>query len=80
MTVPDDTDQLAAALAWERAQTALAFERVETRKSILKRYLDCGHWIDGSEPYRYQVWKRNCDPELTQRLDCEFCAREDQAY
>lgn len=77
MVVLDDIDQLAAALAWERAQTALAFERSEARRTILKRRCDCGHWIDGGEPYRYQVWKLNRDPELTQRLDCEFCARVD---
>ena len=75
--VLDDTADLYAALAWERAQSALAFARDCVRHTKLKRRLDCGHWIDGSELYRYQVWKRNCDHEISQRLDCEFCARVD---
>lgn len=68
-----------AYLAWERRHTALAFHRTDERKTKLKRRCDCAHWIDGGEPYRYQVWKFNCDTEITQRLDCEFCARVDQA-
>lgn len=76
--VLDDTEQLAVALAWERAQLMPAFERTEERTTILKRRCDCGHWIDGSEPYRYQVWKMRHDgSRLEQRRDCEFCARVD---
>ena len=54
-----------------------AFSRTCTRRSKLKRKLECGHWIDGSEPYRYHVSKCYGDAELTQRRDCEFCARVD---
>jgi hypothetical protein len=56
-----------------------AFARTEHRHARLKRQVDCGHWIDGTEPYRYQVWKLNCDPRgvIHQRTDCEFCARRD---
>lgn len=53
-----------------------AFQRFCTRKSKLKRKLECGHYIDASEPYRYGVWKLY-GSELEQRRDCEFCARED---
>jgi hypothetical protein len=67
-------------LAWERKQEAFAFHRVDERKTILKRRCDCGHWIDGTEPYRYQVWKLNSDTTISQRLDCEPCARRDASY
>lgn len=65
--------------AYERWLYATAFERTATRAARLKRKLDCGHWIDGSEPYRYQVWRTNDQPRgvLSQRTDCEFCARGD---
>lgn len=67
------------AFTFEKWLCAFSFRRTETRRTILKRLLDCGHWIDGSEPYRYQVWRLNLDPrgEITQRRDCEFCARSD---
>lgn len=64
-------------LAWLKRQSALAFSRIAHRKAKLKRLCDCGHWIDGSEPYRYQVWKQNGDERLSQRTDCEACARAD---
>lgn len=64
-------------LAWVKRQGALAFARVSDRRARLKRRCDCGHVIDGSEPYRYQVWKYNGDAELSQRTDCESCARRD---
>jgi hypothetical protein len=59
-----------------------AFYRAESRKSRLKRLCDCGHWIDGTEPYRYQVWKLRPSQSrgVEQRLDCEFCARTDNSY
>jgi hypothetical protein len=61
---------------------AYAFFREDRRKTRLKRLLDCGHWIDGTEPYRYLVWRLVSDPRSTiqQRLDCEFCARTDARY
>lgn len=61
---------------------AFAFYRTERRKTRLKRLCDCGHWIDGTEPYRYQVWKlrSSSTARVEQRLDCEFCARADNAY
>lgn len=59
---------------------AYAFHRVDSRRTRLKRRLDCGHVIDGSEPYRYVVWKLNGDVGITQRLDCETCARRDASY
>lgn len=71
------SDEHYAYLEWEKHQNAFAFKRTEDRKTRLKRKCDCGHWIDGGEPYRYQVWKINGDRTITQRTDCEFCARED---
>lgn len=64
---------------YERWLHSYAFTREETRRTILKRQCTpgCGHWIDGGEPYRYQVWKLNMDSEISQRRDCEFCARGD---
>lgn len=59
---------------------AFAFHRVDVRRTRLKRRLDCEHVIDGSEPYRYQVFKLNGAERITQRTDCEFCARVDAAY
>lgn len=64
-------------LAWLRRQTVVAFARTCYRRAKLKRLCDCSHWIDGSEPYRYQVWKMNGDAAITQRTDCEHCARRD---
>lgn len=55
-----------------------AFVRDCVRRARLKRRCDCGHWIDGAEPYRYQVWKLNGDRQITQRTDCEWCARQDE--
>lgn len=67
-------------LEWERKQNAVAFTRTETRCTRLKRRLDCGHVIDGSQPYRYHVFKLNSDTSLNQRTDCEVCARADVSY
>jgi hypothetical protein len=70
-----------AELEWrehERWLAAFAFARSVVRRARLKRRCDCGHWIDGSEPYRYQVWKLNADRGITQRTDCEQCARDDE--
>ena len=68
--------------AAETDEYAFAFHRTERRKTRLKRLCDCDHWIDGTEPYRYQVWRLGSDPRGTirQRLDCEFCARADARY
>jgi hypothetical protein len=57
-----------------------AFHRVDRRRTRLKRRLDCGHVIDGSEPYRYVVFKLNGADRIVQQLDCEFCARRDDSY
>lgn len=57
------------------------FARTEYRHTRLKRRLDCSHWIDGGEPYRYQVWlERDSGARIAQRTDCEFCARRDNRY
>ena len=72
-----EADAPADYLAWLKKQSALAFSRIANRRAKLKRRCDCGHWIDGSEPYRYQVWKCNGDQTISQRTDCETCARED---
>jgi hypothetical protein len=80
--VPSDAE-------WEWQQqekwlAAYAFVRSCVRRAKLKRQCDCGHWVDGSVKgetgalYRYQVWKLNGDRELTQRTDCEWCARVDE--
>lgn len=59
--------------------SSFAFERSCTRRTRLKRGpLDCGHVIDGSEPYRYMVWKVPGTVGVEQRLDCEFCSRRDE--
>lgn len=63
--------------AYTYAAPLLAFHRVETRRARLKRRTDCGHVIDGSEPYRYQVWKVPGTAGVGQRTDCEFCSRRD---
>lgn len=57
-----------------------AFQRFCTRRARLKRTLECGHVVDASEPYRYGVWKLYGDTEISQRRDCEFCARSDIRY
>lgn len=57
-----------------------AFQRFCVRRARLKRKLECGHWIDGSEPYRYGVWKHYGDDRIWQRTDCEECARVDARY
>jgi hypothetical protein len=59
---------------------SFAFHRVEVRHTRLKRRCDCGCWVDGSEPYHYQVWKLVGAAGIEQRLDCEFCARVDGRY
>jgi hypothetical protein len=76
------TDEEYEALEYERRMFAYSFHRTEVRKAKLKRPCDCGHWIDGSEPYRYCVWRTNDMPRGTiqQRTDCEFCARADNRY
>lgn len=61
------------------ALATVEFERVAYRRRRLKVRLDCGHTIDGGEPYRYQVWKLS-DGGLQQRSDCEFCSRTDAAF
>lgn len=68
---------IADLVEYERWLTGFAFARECRRKARWKRLLDCGHWIDGSEPYRYQVWKLNCETGIAQRTDCEFCCRGD---
>ncbi len=77
LVIYDDVEQ---ALAWEASQAAFAFHRTDERHTRLKRHGDCGHWIDGSEPYRYQVWLLNGEDRLGQRIDCEFCARDDSRF
>lgn len=67
-------------LKWIKKQDSTEFHRIDERKTKLKRKLDCGHWIDGSEPYRYQVWKHSSEDGIGQRTDCEFCARQDASY
>lgn len=64
---------------YEKWLAAFAFARTDDRHTKLKRKMEpgCGHWIDSGEPYRYQVWKLNADTVITQRYDCEFCARGD---
>lgn len=72
-------EELGEARELERWLLGYAFARSELRRTLLKRLCTCGHWIDGGEPYRYQVWRlRLMAPgELEQRSDCEFCARVD---
>ena len=67
---------------FERWIVGYAFARTETRRRRLKALMDCGHWIDGSEPYRYQVWRLNSAPRgvIEQRTECEECARRDYNY
>ena len=74
-------DRLAAEL-YQRWLYSFAFRREERRRTLLKRLCDCGCWIDGGEPYRYQVWRLNVMPAgvIEQRTDCEFCARVDNRY
>lgn len=66
-------------LAWEARQAQAEFERQCLRRRRFKTQLDCGHWIDGSELYRYQVWKFRGET-IGQRTDCEVCARVDNRY
>jgi hypothetical protein len=66
-------------LAWEARRSRPEFARACVRRRRLKARMDCGHTIDGSELYRYQVWKYVDEP-LGQRTDCEVCAREDNRY
>lgn len=72
------TDDELDYLQWERARSRPEFARSCTRRRRLKSRLDCGHVIDGTEPYRYQVAKYP-DAPLWQRTDCEQCARVDLA-
>ena len=72
-------DELAQLVEAHRADEH-AFARSETRRTRLKRGpLDCGHVIDGSEPYRYHVWKVRGTAGVEQRRECEFCARRELA-
>lgn len=63
------------AVATERDANRLSFSRVETRRRRRKIRLDCGCWIDGSEPYVYAVWRVASDPRgaIRQRTECEHC-------
>ena len=77
----DVTDQeLEELLAYhDELGARFAFERSCTRRTRLKRGpLDCRHTIDAGEPYRYQVWKVPGTVGVEQRLDCEFCSRDDE--
>lgn len=67
---------------YERWLARYSFVRTVVRRALRKRLCDCGHVIDGSEPYRYAVWRRNYDDRgvIHQRTDCEFCARADSRY
>ena len=67
---------------WAAKQAAYAFYRVDRRKRRLKFRADCGHLVDGTEPYRYIVSRINGWPRgvIEQRTDCEFCARADEGY
>ena len=56
------------------------FHRIARRRARLKRRLDCGHVIDGTEPYRYEVGRLAGTTGLVQSLSCEFCARADDSY
>lgn len=65
---------------WAAKQFAYAFQRSEVRKCRKDIFrADCGHEVDVTEPYRYQVWRTNDEPRghINQRTDCEFCARRD---
>lgn len=67
-------------IEWEKRQATPCFSRAVVRVRKLKAKLDCGHWVDGSDLYRYMVWKYPDDPEISQRTDCEVCARRDMSY
>jgi len=75
-------EDLESYLEWQEKQDSYAFFREETRKRRLKFRADCGHLVDGTEPYRYQAWRINRMPRgvIEQRTDCEFCARKDVSY
>lgn len=73
-------EKLEEYLAWERLQDRPAFARTETRHTKLKRRLDCGHVVDGTEPYRYHVHKDRGREGVVQETACELCARRDNAY
>lgn len=58
-----------------------AFFRVDHVEHARKKMLlDCGHWIDGSEPYRRCVGRLAGSTEVWERTDCEFCSRADSTY
>lgn len=73
--VLSDVELAAAVAELEPERERLAFSRIETRRRRRKVRLDCGCWIDGSEPYVYQVWRVASDPRgvIRQRLECEHC-------
>jgi len=81
-SVQEELTEEEAYIQFEERRLAYAFFRVCKRKRRLKVKLDCGHTIDGSEPYRYSVWRTNDMPPGTieQRTDCEFCARRFDRY
>ena len=69
----------ASAEEYERWLYADAFKRVEERRTLLKRPLDCGCVIDAGAPYRYVVWRSNhmARGVIAQRTDCDVCSRVD---
>jgi hypothetical protein len=78
MYVIPETDEEQEAIDWLARQERPEFHREETRHALLKRRLDCGHVIDGSEPYRYSVWKERGRAGVVQSRTCEPCARRDK--
>ena len=61
-------------------ERAFAFYRHEVRSSRRTRLLDCGHRIDATEPYSYQVGKVNGEHAIFQRYDCDVCMRRGNSY
>lgn len=81
MSVHELSEVELAELLDYHAGDGFAFQRSCTRRARLKRGpLDCGHVVDGSEPYRYHVWKVPGSRGVEQRLECEFCARRDARH
>lgn len=65
----------------DRLESRWLFYRTEDRTNVLpERYLDCGHTIGASEPYRYVVGKLSGADSLYQRRDCDVCKRRDARY
>lgn len=80
MYVIPETEEEEKILEWERRHDLPEFARTEMRSSSRKRHLDCGHVIDGSEPYRYHVRKERGCSGIIQETACEFCSRQDNRY